>query len=506
MLSRRPLALVLIASLTIGPNALAEPVGTPPKKPDAAPSPKSEPKKADTSADAKPDAKAPKRDPKKSDAERKSPDGRLTVPDEKKIARSVTAIVDIAAALDTALPPLDGHVLVGVAPLASDVAAPRAKALSVTIGQVFAGKRRFEGPTEPESFDVVRGRAHGVRAIVYLTPRIVNGELVVSADVFPVPRTVWARIRNPSPGPFAHAFAKAFIDAEVRSHLEAVPITAFDATRGRNFESGVLALACDDFDRDGAPEIVSMSRKSITVSRIRAGRVEPIATHLWSDLSSAGSAPLREAIGFAIPVRASSEPLAPRGLVASITDRALAVELDSDFDLTATFLSLAVPDGDAFACARLPAITVTGPLTSCRTSDEALSRPSIGGRYDAFASAKLVSPDGKPFVVSAGREDGGLEVFDDAGHHVTIPHVGAQLAVGDIDQDGVPEIFTSLDVASGLVDALVVYSWPRTEAKAHEIVRMPLAAGVHAIATCPPESAKRAPFLVATSDEIVVLR
>ena len=491
---------MLVASLTIAASALAQPA--PKSGGPAAGTPRSEPKKG---AEQKPDPKAPKGDPKKGDAAAK-PDGRLSVPDEKKTPRSVTAIVDIVAALDTALPALEGRVLVGVAPLATDVAAPRAKALSITIAQVFAGRRRFEGPIEPETIDGVRGRAHGVREIVYLTPKIVNGELVVTADVFPVPRTVWARIRNPSPGPFAHAFAKAFIDAEVRSHLEPVPITAFDATRGRNFESGVIALACDDLDRDGAPEIVSMSRKSITLSRIRAGRVEPLASHLWGDLSSPASAPLREAIGFAIPVRTSHQPLDPRGIIASITDRALAVELDAGLDLAGSFASLAVPDGDAYACARLPALTVTGPLTACRSSAPSASRTSVGGRYDAFASAKLVTQDGKPFVVSVGREDGTLEVFDDQGHHVTIPHVGAQVAVGDLDQDGTPEIFTSLDVAGSVADAIVIHSWSRSDAKVREVARIPLAAGVHAIAMCPPESAKRAPFLVATSDEIVVMR
>ncbi len=455
-----------------------------------------------------------KSDPAKSDPSKGRAEGAIEVKkgrdgadrDDRSVSRGATAIIDVAAGLDEALPPLEGRVVVGVAPLAADVAAPRGKALSVTIARVFAGRRHFEPPTDAETLDAVRARAGSVRAIVYLTPRVANGELVVTADAFRVPRTVWARIRNPAPGPFAHAFAKSFIDAEIRSHLEPVPMTAFDATRGKNFESGVLALACDDLDRDGAPEILSLSRKSVTLSRIRGGRVEPLASRLWSDLSSVAPAPLREPIGLLATARVGRDPLAPRAVVAAITDRASAVELDADLALVDAYGAMAVPDGDAFACARLAAITVTGPLVACRSGAASPSRPSVGGRYDAFASARLVTADGKPFEVSAGREDGTLEVFDDAGHKITIPHVGAQVAVGDVDQDGSPEIFTSLDVARGATDALVVYSWSRADAKVREIVRMPIAAGVQAIATCPPESAKRAPFILATADEIVVLR
>ena len=427
-------------------------------------------------------------------------------PDDGKGKRSETAISDIASALAKALPAMDGRIIVGVAPLVTDVGAPRAKALSVTIAQVFAGKRGFEPPTEVETVDAVRGRARGTRVIVYLVPQIVNGELTVTANAFAVPKTVWARIRNPKPAPFAHAFAKAFIDAEVRSHLDPVPLSAFDATRGKNFESGVLALACDDVDRDGAPEIVTVSRRAVTLSRIRAGKVEPVKAHPWAELSSMHPAPLRESIAFAMVAHESAEPLAPGDVIASITDRASAIRFDARLEVSDKFPGIAVPDRDAYACTHLAALTVTGPLSACDALSFAPAHPSVGERYDAFASAKLVTPTGKPFAVFAGREDGVLEVFDDAGHKVTGPHVGAQLAVGDLDQDGSPEVLTSLDVPGGVTDAVVVYTWSRTTNKLKEVSRMPIAVGVRALAVCAPESVRHAPFLLATSDEIVVFR
>jgi hypothetical protein len=57
----------------------------------------------------------------------------------------------------------------------------------------------------------------------------------------------------------------------------------------------------------------------------------------------------------------------------------------------------------------------------------------------------------------------------------------------------------------------VVYSWRRREGGlgrggATEILRLPAPAGVRAIAVCPPDGAARAPFAVATADEIWVVR
>src|SRR5262249_35060663 len=110
---------------------------------------------------------------------------------------------------------------------------------------------------------------------------------------------------------------------------------------------------------------------------------------------------------------------------------------------------------------------------------------------------------------------GALEVRDDRGHRVGEPTVGAQLAIGDLDQDGEPEIITSLDTLNPMEDAVVVRSWsrvavsaaqPAVTPKLREVLRFPVASGVRAIAVCPPDGPGRAPFVVATSDEILVVR
>ena len=55
-------------------------------------------------------------------------------------------------------------------------------------------------------------------------------------------------------------------------------------------------------------------------------------------------------------------------------------------------------------------------------------------------------------------------------------------------------------------DALVVYTWDRTSKPPKEQLRMPIAAGVHAIGVCPPAGPGRAPIVIATADELVVAR
>ena len=348
--------------------------------------------------------------------------------------------------------------------------------------------------------------------LVHLSVEIAAGKLRASADVYPVPRNVWARLKNPEPGPIAHAFAEAPLDAEVRSYLSPVPLVTATLERAKNFEGDVVALACGDVDQDGAPEIVAVSRRRVSAVRLRGGRVQILSSRAWPDLAPVAPAPLREAIGFASIVA----PGEGAGFVdVGLTDRARSVRLDGELRTLASLTGMAVPDGGASACTRIPGLVVTGPLGPCQPGDPAPLTPSVGGQYDAFASARLVSARGQPYAVWAGRERGALELRDDAGHKAALESVGAQLALGDLDQDGEPEILASLDTPNPLDDAVVVRAWSRSatiplgagpSARLREVLRIPAASGVHAIAVCPPDGPGAAPFVVATADELWVVR
>jgi hypothetical protein len=425
-----------------------------------------------------------------------------------------TAIGRVTEALARALAQASPRALVVSAPLTGDAAAPRGVQLAGVLAAQVAGRR---GPssharTEPLLLPAARDAAHGDSVLVHLTPEIAGGKLRVAADVYPIPRNVWARIRNPAPGPIAHAFVEASIDAELRTYLAPVPLVTATTERAKNFESDVVALACGDVDQDGALEIVAVSRRRVSLLRLRAGRVQILNSRSWPDLSPVAPAPLREPIGFASIV---SPPGAPPFVDVGLTDRAKSVRLDGALATVSSFLGVAVPDGPSTACTRLPFLVVTGPVGPCRPGDPSPLMSSVGGQYDAFASTRLISARGEPYVVWAGRERGGLEARDDAGHKTALEGMGAQLAVGDIDQDGEPEILASLDTLSPLDDAVVVRSWSRAmsipmgagpSARLREVLRIPAPAGVHAIAVCPPDGPGAAPFVVATADEIWVVR
>jgi hypothetical protein len=434
---------------------------------------------------------------------------------------AATAIGRVAEALAGALSQAQVRTLVAAAPLKSDAEAPRGAQLAAVVAAQVAGRR---GPgsharAEPLPLAAAREAARGDAALLYVTVEVAAGKLRAAADVYPVPRSVWARIRNPEPGPIAHAFAEAPLDAEVRSYLAPVPLVSAIPLRARNFEGDVVALACGDLDQDGAPEIVAVSRRRVTTLRLRGGRVQILASRPFSELAPVAPAPLREPIGFASLVAAvtmGSPAGTPSAYVdVGLTDRARSVRLGGDLRTIATFAGIAVPDGAASACTRLPALVITGPIGPCQPGDPPPLSPSIGGQYDAFASTRLVSAGGKPYTVWAGREHGVLELRDDAGHKGAVDGAGAQIAVGDLDQDGDPEILSSLDTANPLDDAVVVRAWSRAApiplgagpaARLREITRIPAAAGVHALAVCPPDGPRAAPFVVATADEIWVVR
>lgn len=438
---------------------------------------------------------------------------------EKAAAAPVprASVARVVEALARDLGPVAGRALVAAAPLTGDTQAPRGAQLTALLATQLAGRlgAGAQARTEPTPLADARAAAGGAAALVHLQAEIVAGKLRVTADVYPVPSTVWARIRDPEPGPVAHAFADALLDAEIRAFLAPVPLSAaLTVDRGKNFESDVVALACGDVDADGAPEILSVSRRRVTLLRLRGGKVIPLVSRNWVDLAGVHPTPLREPIGFATILAQAADrdgeaaPLADVG----ITDRARSLRLDGRLQVAAEMAGIAVPDGGGTACTRLFGLSISGPLAPCAPGDPPPASASVGGQYDAIASARLLTPRGEPFAVWAGRERGAVELRDDGGRRQALSSAGAQLAVGDLDQNGDPEILASLDVQNPLEDAVVLWTWPRGrggkagDERPREALRLPAPAGVHALAVCPPDGPGRAPFAVATTDEIWVVR
>jgi hypothetical protein len=336
---------------------------------------------------------------------------------------------------------------------------------------------------------------------VYLRPELAKGQLRVTADLYPVLKNGWDRIRIPAPAPRAHAFAEAPIDAEVRAFLPAIPLEQAQLHKSQHDQGDVLAAACGDLDGDGGMDLVLVSRERVAVGKLEGGRFAVARAAAWSALMPRASVPMREPLaGAAIAVGALLVGITDRGGVA--LDKALAPERPA-------LSGIPVAMGGALGCARpvADASAFEGDVTACRGAPQILASPPMK-RWDAFGEALVVGKDGAPRAFWANREPGGkLRLrFGDA--TTTLDSAGAEMAVGDLDQDGLPEIVTSTDAPGE--DAIVVQSWvpggPAQPAGVRVRARWAAPAGVRALCTCPPEE-RGAPALVAVvGGEVWLLR
>jgi hypothetical protein len=82
------------------------------------------------------------------------------------------------------------------------------------------------------------------------------------------------------------------------------------------------------------------------------------------------------------------------------------------------------------------------------------------------------------------------------------------VAVADLDQDGAPEVISTLDVLpqspSGQSDALVISTW-QPDGSLRERTRIPVPSGIRAVAACPPEGGQAA-VVLATQGELWIVR
>jgi hypothetical protein len=344
---------------------------------------------------------------------------------------------------------------------------------------------------------VARGHAGRAASLVYLQLEIVKGELRVTADLYPVVSNGWERLRNPVPGPRAHAFSTAPLDAEIRSFLLPIVLEQVSLHKAKHDEGEILAIGCGDVDADGGNELLLATRARVAMGKLRGGRFVPSKTAPWHDLASRAPVPMREPLA---SVQVS--PPAHRGeILVGTTDRG-GVALDAELVARRQLTGLPVPGGDGETCARpLPAESVfDGDAVACTAP--AKGEPSTAlapplARYDAIATFDAITRSGAVAEVTAAREPGGrLRVRrHDPGAakptEATIDGVGAQLAILDLDLDGTPEIVTTTDADA---DMLVVSSFARAQLVAR--LRYPAKEGVRAVAVCPPEE-RGAPSIVA---------
>ena len=343
---------------------------------------------------------------------------------------------------------------------------------------------------------------------VWLMPRIAQGRLVVGADAYAVPRTVWAKARQLAPRPMRHAQSQAPIDAEVRAFLGAVALgKTATVSKFADADPEIQALACGDLDGDGLNDVVTVTRHRVLRLRLEReeGKVVREQEATWEDLAPIAPVPLRQPLAFATIVEGPTASH-PRGHVdVTITDRRGSLRLGPSFEKLATMKGKAVPHADRTACTWTFQLLLGDEVQGCEQGDGAPLVPELGRQSDAMASTFLVGRDGKGTALVALRDGGTLVMRSDDSSDRRLLRVGAQLAIADLDQDGAVEIATTVDTLGAKYDAVDVRTLD-DDGKLTKRYRVRVPTGVEALAACPADGRGNRALLVATGGELWELR
>ncbi len=404
------------------------------------------------------------------------------------------ALSEIGCELARELGSLDPG-LVAIAPIDTPRPLERSEELNQRIAVVITGQLGSGFTAHPNSVSLGAARALTERRapLVYLTPELDGGTLRVTADVYMQARRFWDRVKNPPGGPLAHAYAERPADAEIRSFFSRAPLVITKRDAVETPDASAVALACGDTNGDGAAELVVVGRRRITVGRIAAGQFRAEALAEWSDLSPIARTPLRAPL--------ASARVGDGFIDVGSSDREHLVRLKPDLTLVEK-TKRALPWSGG-GCSAVEATGTALRLRSCFDERPPLS-VTQEGVADAFASAHIIDARGVAHEVSFARVDERALLTDSTGLRAEVPQVGAQLAIGDLDGDGLPEVIASRPTFEPGEDGLTIDTW-HVDRALERRAELPLSS-VRALAVCPWMGEGLAPIVAATDDKIWILR
>jgi hypothetical protein len=390
-------------------------------------------------------------------------------------SQSSLSFIGCSLAQQLALGPSAGAVTVTVVDLKSDRELPTPAALRE---RVQAAVTTALGPRSP---DAKPSDARKLR--VELTIEKSGGVLRVSAEVRRA-TGLWQRIRHAKPSAERHGFVEAPLDAELRALIPPPPLVVSEILKLKAPERGIVALACGPLGSDGGQELALVSRGNVRVGRVVGRAFAERKRASWSSLSAIAPAPLREPI-------ASAEITAQGALRVGLTDRKDGLELSRDLSVVARFPGLLPAPGGG--CMERSPLGLLAGWGSCTGSGNSRTQPAT---LDAIAgqSGTQLGRDQASGKLSLARSELAL-----AKHRV-----GAQLALGDADSDGAPDLAFSADTLDAARDRLTFVTLQGDKI----VPRFELPApGISAIAICAGrEGPGMAPVVVATGDELWLIR
>ena len=390
--------------------------------------------------------------------------------------------------------------VVVAAPLVTDQPAPRGEELSLRIAALVAGKLGAGAHAHAQTAQLATARAVAGRAsaLVYVQTEVSKGDVRTTIDVYPSMANAWDRIRNPLPSPTGHAFATAKIDAEVRTFLAPLVLEQASVHKARHDEGEVLAVACGDVDGDGGDELVLVSRTRVAMGRVKGSKFVVERSAPWSALATRAPVPMREPLAGAV--------VASGKVDVGTTERA-SVALTGDFVGHTPLAGVPAWGGDDVVClgAESAAGAFDGAPFDCAVAREQKPKLAVPApRFDAFAAASVVDAAGTAHPIVAVREPSGKLRIKAGDREVTPEGVfGAQLAVLDFDQDGLPEVATSFD---GPEDAVNLWTWPATGPEIRGRLHLAAPGGVRAFAVCPPEEHGQPVLVAVVGAEVWLVR
>jgi hypothetical protein len=217
--------------------------------------------------------------------------------------------------------------------------------------------------------------------------------------------------------------------------------------------------------------------------------------------------PMRDPLGAAA--------VAPGAIEVGSTDRG-GVRLNADLSMDAPLLGLPAWGGDGVVCLmpEASAGAFDGAPVECSLRRE--PRPAMAvpaPRFDAFSAMVVADASGIAHTIVVVREPSGRLRLK-SGDALGVPDgaFGAQLAVGDLDQDGVPEVATSMDLpVAGAVtgkpdDAIDVATWTPGEPELRGRLHLAAPGGVRALAMCPPEEHGEPTLVAVVGGEVWLVR
>jgi len=413
--------------------------------------------------------------------------------------RESTAIGRSACALAGSLSGQADSALIVAAAAVGDERVALPGAVSERLAQLVAAKLGAAATPSKTALPLAQAlrAASPARGLIYLSVSLYRDRLDVSADVYVGAGRFWQRVKTPGLSLKGHGFATTALDAELRALFPAIPLVVSRVDKAQTAEPGILALACGDLRGDGSSEIAAVGRRRVQIGRLEHGRFSARVSLNWADNSAIAPSPLRE------PIAACAVP-EPGRLWVGLSDRADGLDLSGTLRVEHKWH--AVMPWPGAGCTRRLGLGYEGKARACPGSSP-MPDVDFGSAVDAFASRALINHSGQAHTLRVARAVGAdfARALDSLQPEVIVPNVGAQVAVGDLDEDGLPEIVSSSASLDRRADQLLVRT-VTNNGQLRERLRVSVPSGIDALAICPGDGRAMAPLALATGDGIWLIR